>query len=190
MYSSVRDIIEKLQTVTKRPYLIGIDGLSGAGKSTLSTKLQEQLTDLVVVQKDDFYRVMDEAERAKLNAEQGYHRYCDWQRLQQQVLIPLSAGQTSYYQRFDWPTGERAETIEVDSTGIVAVEGVSSTRPELRDFYDLTIWVETSDAERYRRQLVRNENPIEWIERWAAAEAFYLKSVQPHRSANLTISGE
>ena len=190
MYSSIHDIIGKLQVVNRRPYLVGIDGLSGAGKSTLASQLEDQLANLTVVHKDDFCRVMDEDERAKLNAEEGYHMYSDWERLRQQVLIPLSHGETARFQRYDWPTGRLAETLEVVATGIVVVEGVTSTRPELRGYYDLTIWVETNCAARHARQEKRNENPPEWIARWAAAEAFYRNSVQPHRLADMTIAGE
>ena len=190
MYSPIHDIIDKLQAVTRGPYLVGIDGLSGAGKSTLASRLQQELANLAVVRKDDFYRVMDEDKRATLNAEEGYHRYSDWQRLRQQVLIPLSAGETARFQRYDWPTGRLAETLEVAAMGIIVVEGVTSIRPELRGYYDLTIWVETSNAERHCRQVKRNENPSEWIARWAAAEAFYRNAIQPHRSADITIAGE
>ena len=190
MANTLCEIVEKIQLATKRPYLVGIDGLSAAGKSTLAANLQEQLNDLIVVHKDDFYRVMDETIRAKLNAEEGYHQYNDWQRLRDQVLIPISTGHNSFYQRYDWPTGKLAETIEVLPTGIIVVEGVSSIRPELRDYYDLTIWVETSNTQRYYRQIERNENPIEWIERWTASELYYFETIQPYRLANLTIAGE
>jgi len=190
MFSSLPEIIAKLEAVAKRPYLVGIDGLGGAGKSTLAAMLQQELTDFVVVHNDDFYQVLDEALRARLNPEQGYRRYFDWQRLRHQVLIPLSAGRAAYYERFDWPTGQLAEAIQVAPSSIIAVEGVYSTRPELRDYYDLTIWVETSDAERARRLDERNENSHAWMGRWAAAENYYVESQQPHRQVHVTVVGE
>ncbi len=167
-------ILQKVEAVTKRPYLIGIDGHSAAGKSTFASKLREQLTDAPVIHMDDFYRVMDEKVRSTLDSEQGYYRYFDWERLEQQVLLPLSTGDIADYQRYDWGKEELLETIEVDPMGSVIVEGVYSTRPELRKYYDLCVWVETSESERSRRQMDRGENTSEWIERWAAAEMFSL----------------
>ncbi|HEX4146572.1 MAG TPA: AAA family ATPase [Pirellulales bacterium] len=139
MLSSEAEIVEQLNAATRRPYLVGIDGRSGAGKSVLADRICQQLTDAVVVRKDDFYRMMDEAARSSLDARQGYDRYFDWDRLRQQVLLPIAAGQTARYQRYDWTRQELAETIEVAPRRIVIVEGVYATRLELKDFYDLRI---------------------------------------------------
>ena len=188
--NTTTEILQKIEAVTKRPYLIGIDGRSGAGKSTFANKLQEQLTDVVVIHKDDFYRVMDEKVRATLNSEQGYYRYFDWERLEHQVLCPLSTGEIADYQRYDWGKEELAETIVVNPMNIIIVEGVYSTRPELRKYYDLCIWIETSESERLRRQINREENTNDWIQRWAAAEIFYITNFQTDLLQSMIVSGE
>ena len=190
MFNSVAEILRTLRTVTKRPYLVGIDGHSGAGKSTLSNRLKNQRNDVVIVRKDDFYQVMDENDRTALDAEQGYYQYFDWQRLERQVLVPLAGGQPAQYERYDWVLNELAETVAVNPANIVIVEGVSSIRPELRKYYDLRIWIETSAPERTRRQIARGENTNEWIQRWAAAETFYAENFEPNRSADFIVSGE
>mgnify|MGYP002621516900 CR=1 FL=1 len=190
MFSSVENIIHELEAARKSPFLVGIDGLSGAGKSTIADRLRELLPNVEVVRKDDFYRVMDEAVRFSLAAEQGYQQYFDWQRLERQVLRPISAGQSTRYQRYDWVREALAETIELSSHSIVVVEGVCSTRPELRDYYHLRIWVETSEPERLRRQIARGENSIEWISRWAAAESYYVEKFSPRDSAHRIVAGD
>lgn len=91
--------------------------------------------------------------------------------------------------RYDWAKQELAETIEVDPRQIVIVEGIYSTRPELRDHYDLRIWVETSQAKRMRRQIARGENTSQWIKRWAAAEMFYVDTFLPSQSAHAIVAG-
>jgi uridine kinase len=180
-----------IQSLAKRPLLVGIDGLSGAGKTHLANGLQERMPDLAIVRHDDFYRPMEETARQCLNAEQGYQQYFDWQRVEQQVLHPLSLNQAASYQRYDWLKGEVTEAVAiVDTTSIVVVEGVYVTRPELRNYYDLRIWVETSAQERWRRQVARGENSREWIERWAAAESYYIDLIAPSQSAHLVVSGE
>jgi uridine kinase len=182
-------ILQKIEAVTKRPYLIGIDGRSGAGKSTWAGKLRKQLPDVLVIHKDDFYRVLYEKVRATLDSEQGYYQYFDWERLEQHVLLPLSSGDIAHYQRYDWGKEKLLETIEVNPTSIIVVEGVYSTRPELRKYYDLCVWVETSESERLRRQKDRGENTSMWIQRWAAAEKFYVTNIRPSLSQSLIVSG-
>jgi uridine kinase len=185
----VSTVLRRIEAVTKRPYLIGIDGLSGAGKSTFAHNLTEKLPDASVIHKDDFYRVLEEKIRATFDPVQGYYRYFDWERLEAQVLLPLSKGEVAHYQRYDWGKEELLETIEVTPTGIVIVEGVYSTRPELRQYYDLCVWVDTSESERSRRQMDRGENTGEWIGRWAASEKFYAANFQESLSQSLIISG-
>jgi uridine kinase len=190
MITSFDDIVTHIKCVTQRPYLIGIDGRSGAGKSVLADRLRDHLPDLVIIHKDDFYRVMPESARAALNAEQGYRQYVDWNRLERQVLCPLSGGEHARYERYDWVRKELAETIEVSPLQIVVVEGVGSTRPELRDYYHFRIWVETSDATRVTRQLSRTWDSLDWIRRWAAAEEFYVNNFRPQLTAHAVVAGE
>jgi hypothetical protein len=72
----------------------------------LDSSTARQLDSSTIVHGDDFYRPMPERERAQLNAQQGYYRYFDWERLRDQVLAPLCADQTARYQSFDWATGQ------------------------------------------------------------------------------------
>ena len=70
------------------------------------------------------------------------------------------------------------------------MEGVATTRPELRRYYDLTLWVETSGVERQRRQLDRNENSLSWLKRWAASETYYFESIRPQHASDMIVAGE
>jgi uridine kinase len=79
------------------PLLVAIDGQSAAGKSTLARYIQQQIPNTVIVQADDFYRVMDEHERAALDARGGYLTYYDWQHLEAQLLLPLAQGHSARY---------------------------------------------------------------------------------------------
>ncbi len=157
----------------KSPLLVDIDGCSAAGKSTLARFIQTHLPAVSIVHGDDFYLVMGEQTRAALDATGGYELYYGWQRLEQEVLQPLRHGQPAHYQRYDWSTGRLGERVEVKPQGIILVEGVYTMRPELRAHYDTTIFVRTNFALRMRRQAERTD-PSDWVERWEAAEAFYV----------------
>ncbi|WP_353940959.1 hypothetical protein ABII15_04505 [Streptomyces sp. HUAS MG91] len=172
--------------------LVALDGMGGSGKSTLAAALAE-LCGAAVVHGDDFYRPMDQAERAALTPAEGCDRYFDWQRLRDEVLLPLASGQAARYGRYDWETGALApgEVHTVARTGIVVVEGVYTARPELAGFYDLLVYVDTPPEESMRRLRERGHDhgPLDWEARWRAAEEHYLATTRPRRRADLVVPG-
>lgn len=174
---------------TTSPLLVGIDGCSAAGKSTLAHFLILYLSHVTIVHGDDFYRVMNEGERAALDGAGGYRFYYDWQRLERDVLQPLSHRHVARYQAYTWNTGRLGEWVEVQPQGIILVEGVYTTRPELRAYFDITMFVETNFALRMHRQGERTD-PSDWVARWEAAEAYYLHQHQPQKGVDLIVAGE
>lgn len=180
--------ITLVQRQTKRPLFVAIDGYSAAGKSTLARAIAEALPGVQVVETDDFYRMMDENERFDLPPQEAYERDYDWQRLRRDVLAPLRAGTVARYRRYDWNTGALVGFTEVKPEGVVVVEGVYSFRPELRSFYDLSIFVTTAAVTRRARQETRPESNA-WKLRWDAAEEFYVARHRPDLAADLLVCG-
>ncbi|MCK4658542.1 MAG: AAA family ATPase [Phycisphaerae bacterium] len=157
----------------KQCLCVAIDGAGGSGKSTLARELAAA-TGATVVHGDDFYCVMDEAVRAALTPEQGYRRNFDWQRWRDQLLEPLSCGVAANYQVYDWERNVLGKCVRVNARGIILIEGVTSCRPELRDYYDVKIYVETPrDLCMARLRERGHGTPEEWLQRWAAAEVWY-----------------
>jgi uridine kinase len=114
-----------------------MDGGGGAGKSTLAREVAAIVDRSTIVEGDDFYRVMDEDERAALRPDTGYDRYFDSERLRDEVLVPLRARDPARYRRFDWDAAKRhgltTTVVEVKPHGVVIVEGVYCNRPELSE---------------------------------------------------------
>jgi uridine kinase len=169
--------------------IVAIDGAGGSGKTTLAGAAAELLDGCPIIAGDDFYRPMPEPERERLDAEQGYQHYFDWQRLRDHVLVPLRAGHTARYQRFDWTTGELGPWHEITPEPVVIVEGVYTARPELAPYYHLTVYVDTPREVCLQRMRARGQNPEQWITRWRAAEDHYLRTTWPHTRANLVVKG-
>jgi uridine kinase len=62
-------------------------------------------------------------------------------------------------------------------------------RPALRGHLDLIVLVEAPRDICIARQLARGEDEPEQIERWRAAEEWYLERQNPRRVADLVIDG-
>ncbi|QKW22849.1 hypothetical protein HUT16_30505 [Kitasatospora sp. NA04385] len=169
--------------------IVAIDGAGGSGKTTLAAAVAGHLDGAVIVHVDDFYRPMPDRERELLDAEQGYQRYFDWERLRDQILIPLRDGQAARYQLYDWTTGQLGAWREIAPGAVVIVEGVYSARPELAHYYHFTAYVDTPRDVCLQRVRARGENPEEWIRRWRAAEDYYLHTTWPQTRAKLLVRG-
>jgi len=172
------------------PLIVGIDGAGGAGKSTLASGIDAAFAGCVsIIRCDDFYRPLIGAQYAHLTPEEAYENYFDWRRLRDEALIPLRDRRRALYQRYDWTTDRLTDWIEIEPRQIVLVEGVFSTRPELRALINVAIFIETPRDERMRRMLARPQGSTSWMDRWMAAEDWYLKNVAPNRNADLVIEG-
>ncbi|MGW7442788.1 hypothetical protein [Kitasatospora sp. NPDC054795] len=169
--------------------IVAIDGTGGSGKTTLAAAVAGHLDGAVIVHVDDFYRPMPDRERELLDAEQSYHRYFDWERLRDQVLIPLRDDRAARYQIYDWTTGQLGAWREIASGTVVIVEGVYSTRPELAPYYHFTAYVDTPRGVCLQRVRARGENPEAWIRRWRAAEEHYVHTTWPQTRAKLLVRG-
>jgi phosphoribulokinase len=184
-------IAARVAALPRRPLLVGIDGPGGSGKSTLARRLVPRVAGAVVVEGDDFYRDLTDDDRAALDAASGYDRYFDWQRLREQVLLPVRQGRPVLrYRRYDWEHGRLGDWVERPMPPVVVLEGVYTLRPQLADLVDLKVFVTTGEATRRRRQVDRGENPHAWIDRWMAAEDHYARLVHPERTADLVVPGE
>jgi uridine kinase len=175
----------------QRSLLVGIDGRGGSGKSTFARRLETAGGDVTVVEIDDFYRLARErkARTARCDSEVGGD--FDWRRLRDQLLLPLSRDEAANYQRYDWPAAELAEWHTVAAGGIVIVEGSYSTRRELFDFYDYTVWIAAPHEVRLERGLRRGgQNTLDrWLNEWMPEEERYLNAENPAARVHLVLDG-
>jgi uridine kinase len=173
--------------------IVAIDGAGGAGKSTLAEGIRKKLDEvsqkISIVRVDDFYRPLHDDERAARDPGYGYRNYFDWQAIRDDALTPLRAGVGARYQPYDWMSGERRGWVEILPTPTVVLEGVYSSRPELRDLVDLAVFVDTPRATRLARMKARAQNNPTWIDRWMAAEDWYLENIRPADTADLVVAG-
>jgi uridine kinase len=158
---------------------VGVDGPGGAGKTTLADAISRAVPAVTVVHVDDFSGPrFDE---------------WDWDRLREQLLLPLESGRTARYQIWDWDRDEAGGWAEVEPGGIVVVEGVSSTRREVAAPWTLTIWVDTPAAARQARAIARDgleKWRTRWLLHWTVTENAYIERERPDERADLVVPGD
>src|SRR2546426_1430967 len=173
----VLEAIRSRLEADRRCILVAIDGRGGSGKSSLARFLARHIPDVTLVHTDDFARP-------------GIPGW-DWPRFRRQVAEPLSRGELGRYQRYDWNEDRLAEWHDVPCTGVVIVEGVSSTRRELSVPWDLTVWVETPKDTRLARGVARDGEHMrsQWENVWEPEEDRYVQTQRPEERADLIVSG-
>lgn len=171
------DVIRELKPNGRRTTLVVIDGYGGSGKSTLARWLADRLTGVTVCS-DDFARPPPVA---------GW----EWQRFDQQVLQPLLSDQVARYQRYDWNDDRLAEWHEIELGRVFLAEGVSITRKELGDPWDLKVWVECPYELRLQRGVERDGKEMRdtWLSFWIPEEDRYVEEQRPHERADYVVLG-
>ncbi len=188
----IKNLQTKLEVIPRKraTLLIGIDGCGGSGKSTLAKILARILSNVTIVEMDDFYLPSLLRNGKEFNPEQIGSTY-DWKRLKNQVLAPLFQNQNAKYQRYDWNADRLAECHTVAFGGVVIVEGVYSTRTELANFYDFRIWVECPREVRLARGIARDgeEARDRWEREWMPMEDSYVENHKPRENADYVVNG-
>ena len=188
--TALRDVVLGLPR-QQRSLLVGIDGRGGSGKSTLGRALSALIDSSVVIEFDDFYRTARERRRPGMEWDGEIGGNFDWRRVRDQVLAPLRDDHPARYQRYDWAIDQLAEWHLVQPGGLLIVEGNYSTRTELRDFYDFTIWVEAPHHVRLNRGLERGgqDTKQRWLEEWMPEEERYIAAENPRARVDLVLDG-
>lgn len=115
----------------------------------------------------------------------------DWEALRGGVLEPFRQGEPCEYPVLDWETQDRKVMVVSPHSRILIVEGVSCTRPELRNLYDFRVWVTAPYEVRIARGVARDGEGMRsyWTDVWMPAEEIYLRSCHPDQSVDLIMDG-
>ena len=186
-YEAFNLIVTKIRHLLteKKKLIIAIDGRCASGKTTLSEKLSCEL-ECNVIHTDDFYlQPFQRTENRYL--EPGGN--LDRERLAAEVLTPLSSGKMPLYQPFDCQKTCFKKNILLPKKDIYIIEGSYSCHPELRPFYDFTIFVTTDGETQKERIRERNgEDKLEdFVNLWIPLEERYFEAFEIEEKANTII---
>jgi uridine kinase len=182
----------------ERPLLVALDGGSGAGKSTLAAIVAAAVKATVIGSDDFFVATRRSAEWDALTPAERAVDCIDWRRMRREAIEPLLAGNVASWHPFNYETMlgpapstphlQAPHTVTARPAGVIILDGIYSSRPELSDLIDLSILVDAPVAARYRRHDEREkQDEAEWHARWDPAENWYLTQVRPAGSFDLVV---
>ena len=166
---SVETKIHQLQKEKER-VLVAIDGRCASGKTTLASMLQKRLA-CEVIHMDSFFL------RPKQRTAERYQMpggNVDYERLQEEVLVPLKTGQPFSYRPFVCSTQELGEPVWVGEHKVLVLEGSYSCHPLLFQEADFHIFLTVEKEEQLVRLEQRDASKLKaFQEKWIPLEEAY-----------------
>lgn len=187
-FISFEDLIFRLTEwpSKQQTLIVGVDGCTGAGKSAFVNKLLKIDKTIIVVHMQDFTIPLNHRDKEELLGRDNNKNF-DWERLRDQLLIPLAKNKEGKYQRYDIKSDTLKEWIRVPIGGVVLIEGIYSMRREIFEYYDYRIFVECDDDERISRFNERNRGKVDVDEALLLNENKYVAVHKLFDKADLVI---
>ena len=166
--------------------LLAIEGGAAAGKSTLA-QLLNHVYDCSVAHMDDFFLRPEQRTAQRLEEAGGN---VDRERFLQEVLLPLSRGETVQYRRYNCGTGTIEDSKPLRATPLTVVEGAYSMHPELREKYSLSVFLKVTPELQRQRIQGRNSPPMQqrFFEEWIPMERRYFEAMQVESACELVFA--
>ena len=155
--------------------IVAIDGSCTSGKTTLATHLAE-IYDCNVFHMDDFF-LRPEQRTTERYAETGGN--VDYERFQEEVLLPLKARKPFSYRPFDCSTFTLSDPVTVTPRKLNIIEGSYSHHPYFGDPYDLKILL-TIPPELQRQRILQRPTFLHkrFFEEWIPMENRYFEEFE------------
>ncbi|MGL5835575.1 MAG: uridine kinase, partial [Waterburya sp.] len=145
----IADIILELPTIYVSR--VGIDGVDGAGKTIFGDELASLLAmsgrPIIRASVDSFHNPKNERYRLGKNSPEGFFLASyNYPQLKKLLLDPLSPGGTGRYHKviFDHRLDSSVSSLEEQaiSDSILVFDGIFLHRPDLRTYWDFSIFLE------------------------------------------------
>jgi uridine kinase len=170
----------------KKMFTVAIDGPSGAGKSSLAAWLQRVYGNCEIFHMDDFFLPPEKKTEDRLKTPGGN---VDWERFLIEVLVPLSHGGNFAYRPYDCSTQKLKDPVMTSTRKLNIVEGVYSHHPELRNAYELTVYLSVSKQVQSDRILKRNGEEMRrrFLTEWIPLEDLYFEAMNIKKKADIIL---
>ena len=168
---TVQNAIQQLLS-EKETVIVAIDGNCTSGKTTLANQLAANY-DCNIFHMDDFF-LRPEQRTTERFSEVGGN--VDYERFNEEVLLPLKSGATFSYRPFSCSTFTLSNSVSVQPKKLNIIEGTYSLHPYFGESYDLKILL-TITPELQRQRIM--ERPAflhkRFFEAWIPMENRYFE---------------
>lgn len=145
-YAPAFEALARMQQ-TGRPAIIGLDGRSASGKTTLAGLLADAL-DANVFHMDEFFLPAEKRTPLRMAQPGGNIEY---ERLIQEVLIPVSEGKETRYHIYNCRSGHMTPALPTPFKPLTIIEGSYSLQPALFQYYSYRIFLTHNPSAQSRR---------------------------------------
>ena len=188
----INKIINEITDIlkVKNKVLIAIDGRCASGKTNFSETLKNELLskhiESAVIHIDEFF--LRPEQRTKERLEKAGENI-DHERFLEKVLLPIKENKEVKYQPFDCSVFSLGEEKTVEIKEVIIIEGSYSLHQNLKDFYNLKIFLTSKYETRLERILKRNgEKMLQmFIDRWIPMEEKYFETFKIAESCDYII---
>ncbi len=192
------EVAGRIVRLEARPLRIAVDGVDCSGKSTFADLLAGRVGALgrQVIRAEGDAFLLPRAQRHR----RAYQGSVDYQALRERLLEPLGPGGDRAYRTgvrdaaTDRPIDAPSATAAEDA--VLIVDGVFLQRREIRDCWDVVVWIDVPFQEALRRALLRDAERFggrekaraRYLERYWPGQRRYLEECHPGESANVVVT--
>ncbi|WP_347978622.1 uridine kinase [Microbacterium sp. ProA8] len=184
--------------------IVAVDGLDGAGKTVFADGLAEVFAEtgdaVFRASIDGFHRPRSERYLRGRNSPEGFYRDSfDYATFRRVLIDPFRDGaQTAGTTGFQLAAFDVVRDAPVESQWVTApldavlvVDGVFLHRPELRDLWDWSIWLEVPFEVSYARMALRDGSDPDpdapSNSRYREGQEIYLREARPREAASVIV---
>lgn len=175
--------------------IVGIDGVDGSGKTRLADELAARMPSSVRVSIDGFHHLRKHRYRLGPSSPEGFwlDSY-DYEQFHREVIGPFRNGRGTYV-----PAGHDVDSdalltgprLDVPRGSLLIVDGIFLHRPELRDIWDLSVFLDVPFEESVRRMSARDGLPADPSApengRYVGGQQLYLTTCSPAERATILV---
>ena len=165
--------------------LLAIDGFCTSGKTTLAEQLRKHYA-CCVIHMDDFFLRPEQRTPERLALPGGN---VDYERFQQEVLLPLSKGIPFSYRPYDCSRGILAEPVQVVPARLTVIEGSYSHHPYFGQAYDMRLFL-TVSADLQRQRILQRPKFLQqrFFDEWIPMEIAYFSAFSIPEKADMVMN--